>query len=77
MSKKTTRCTAVFEFNGKPPAISLRDAWKGWEIVSIYVYDLGLEVRRLRSALEKIAEGKHYTHTDAMEFAADTLEQQP
>jgi hypothetical protein len=77
MSKKTTRCTAVFEFNGKPPAISLRDAWKGGEIVSIYVYDLGLEVRRLRSALQKISDGQHYTHTDAMEFAADTLEQQP
>jgi hypothetical protein len=76
MSAKTNY-TAVFEFDGKPPAVSLRDTWKGGEIVSIYFYDLGLEVRRLRSALQKISDGQHYTHTDAMEFAADTLEQQP
>jgi len=77
MSQKTTRCTAVFEFDGTPPAINLRDTWKGGEIVSIFCHDLGMEVSRLRSALQKISDGQHYTHTDAMEFAADTLEQQP
>lgn len=72
-----THYTAVFEFDGTPPAVSLRDTWKGGKIVSVEFYDLGLEVSRLRSALRQIADGKHYAHSDAMEYAADTLEEQP
>ena len=64
------RYTAVFEFEGEPPAINKNDGWKGGKLCAVSFQDDMIALEKLRELAEAIADGDG----DAQEMAIQTLE---